>query len=492
VLLGQLAPIDPACITGTPYLELIIGGETLNPRERLTSVAFAVEARTLPHDAATRGTLRVTGDMIVGLPGEEFILHSRTNANGDFMQITSRDAYGDWKWPQAITYRDANGYVGLAVNPPADRLHIGGDVRLASRLRFTAADADGGNFAVIGLDAGAPRNFEIYDYYQWGPMFRIWQGNRDVEMYGNTSVAGSLTAGGEIKSSQLVLQATSSNGLRWDGQTAALGRAAGTGNYSTDAQAGDLVLRPSDGKRLILSQGNQAAGFPAALTVDTDGKVSITGSASVGSALVVGTQGSIAAAVDRTGSGPNMVFNTDDEFTFQTDQGGWLKISGNQYGVGMNGVSWFYFNNTLVPNTNKQFDLGGVNNVWRTAYIGSAECGALVETNLQTEEEKKAAKVARFEEGDVLCWGVDQLELCANASDRLVQAVADKNGKPIVLGAELIKVLGPVTRGDILVASAVPGYAMVNNEPRSGSVIAQALEDFLGERGTIKAMIRKF
>jgi hypothetical protein len=73
-----------------------------------------------------------------------------------------------------------------------------------------------------------------------------------------------------------------------------------------------------------------------------------------------------------------------------------------------------------------------------------------------------------------------------------VQAVADKSGRPIVMGAEVIKVLGPARRGDILVASEVPGYAMVNNDPEAGAVIAQALEDFDGERGIIRAMIRKF
>ena len=36
------------------------------------------------------------------------------------------------------------------------------------------------------------------------------------------------------------------------------------------------------------------------------------------------------------------------------------------------------------------------------------------------------------------------------------------------------------------------GYAMVDNAPQPGSVIAQALEDFEGEMGLIKAMIRKF
>ncbi len=123
---------------------------------------------------------------------------------------------------------------------------------------------------------------------------------------------------------------------------------------------------------------------------------------------------------------------------------------------------------------------------------GAVGCGALTENNLQTPKEREAGGSDRFEEGDLLCWGIDQLEKCAKPNDRLVQAVADSAGRPIVIGAEAVKVLGPVRRGDILVASSVPGYAMVNNDPVSGSVIAQALEDFDEERGVIKAMIRKF
>jgi hypothetical protein len=120
-------------------------------------------------------------------------------------------------------------------------------------------------------------------------------------------------------------------------------------------------------------------------------------------------------------------------------------------------------------------------------------CGALTEANLQTPEELAAERIDRFEEGDVLCWAGERLEKCSTANDLLVQAVADVDGLPIVLGAEAVKVLGTVHYGDLLVASDVPGYAMVNNDdPRSGSVIAQALEDFDGEQGLIRAMIRKF
>lgn len=123
---------------------------------------------------------------------------------------------------------------------------------------------------------------------------------------------------------------------------------------------------------------------------------------------------------------------------------------------------------------------------------GSVSHGAVIENNLQTPLELAANRIDRFSEGDVLCWGEDRLELCSEFSASLVQAVADVNGKPIIMGAEAIKVVGPVQRGDMLVASDVPGYAVANNRPAPGSVIAQALEDFSGQQGVIKAMIRKF
>jgi len=39
------------------------------------------------------------------------------------------------------------------------------------------------------------------------------------------------------------------------------------------------------------------------------------------------------------------------------------------------------------------------------------------------------------------------------------------------------KVLGKASKGDLLVSSAIPGYAVVNNDPRIGTVIGKALED---------------
>ena len=126
-----------------------------------------------------------------------------------------------------------------------------------------------------------------------------------------------------------------------------------------------------------------------------------------------------------------------------------------------------------------------------TCEAGSITSGAYIEANLQTPEEWRAGGNEDFSKGDLLCWGEERLELCETANDPLVQGVANGKGSPIVLGAEPIKVIGKVKKGDYLVASDVPGYAMATDRPTFGIVIAQALEDFEGERGLIKAMIRK-
>jgi len=122
--------------------------------------------------------------------------------------------------------------------------------------------------------------------------------------------------------------------------------------------------------------------------------------------------------------------------------------------------------------------------------------GATIETQLMTPDELEGETIPRFSRGDLLCWDWEagQLEMCAESLSPLVVAVADENGKPIVLGAEPVKVLGPVQPGDLLVASDVPGYAIAwsqvgEGSPPVGVVIAKALERFDGGQGMIKAMI---
>ena len=52
------------------------------------------------------------------------------------------------------------------------------------------------------------------------------------------------------------------------------------------------------------------------------------------------------------------------------------------------------------------------------------------------------------------------------------------------------KVLGRVKKGDILVTSAIPGYAIVNPNASAGTIIGKALEDKdTDDKGVIEVVV---
>jgi hypothetical protein len=54
------------------------------------------------------------------------------------------------------------------------------------------------------------------------------------------------------------------------------------------------------------------------------------------------------------------------------------------------------------------------------------------------------------------------------------------------------KVIGKVSKGDMLVSSNVPGYAMVDNDPRIGTMIGKAIEDKLDDnKGVVEVLVGK-
>ncbi|MCP4540831.1 MAG: hypothetical protein GY832_27145 [Chloroflexi bacterium] len=397
VLLGSLTPIDPTAITDDTYLELTINGETLNPRELLTSVAFAVEASTLTAGANTLGALYVNGSLFV--EGNDLRLSGRGGGRAlvdrtdlGYLGINYGNDYGGWR-----ILGPAKGSLDLNGNniDSIGRLQI---QNTSGSLYFTAiSPANGGDFDLFHPADGGTKQLSIFGSSSSSTM--------DVEI-----LDGDLTV-----------------------------------------VVGDVGIG----------------------TTSPEEKLHVAGSTRVDGSIYL--------------NGPNLYMGgtTDDHIALRQDGDGTHLFIAPFGGQNPGDV----FKQVVIGGSGDPVNLGVSGDL---GIGGSCTAGAYIEANLQTEDEQQAGGIDRFEEGDVLCWGIDQLELCSIANDRLVQAVADAEGRPIVLGAEVVKVIGPVQRGDVLVASDTPGYAMVNNDPIPGSVIAQALEDFDGGRGMIKAMIRKW
>ncbi len=74
--------------------------------------------------------LQLIGDMILGNEelGQRFILHPRSGdvKKGDFFQITSDDASGNWEWSKGITFMRNTGHVGIGTITPIHTLDVNG------------------------------------------------------------------------------------------------------------------------------------------------------------------------------------------------------------------------------------------------------------------------------------------------------------------------------------------------------------------------------
>ncbi len=376
ILLGSIIPANADCLANDAYLELQINGETLTPRQLLTSVAETV---TLSAEAITKGNVQLGGDLNVAG-------HNILNI-GNEIRVSSG----------IPNFQIVNEY---------------GTTRLvASSSIYMFMDADNNS-----TDAA----FTLYKNAGLlvPPVETVFR----VEESGNTTIAGNLIANGRI--------------------------------YTRNGA--DLGLQDNGGG--YLSLGNNPGDNKIYLEA-----FSTDGSASADEFLITGR---FAAPMPL--------------FTIRADQ---TNISGNLNVGGTCNASVEGDDVAASVETCTAVRIGN----------GSIQTGGIIESNLMTPEERAAGVIDRFAQGDLLCWSAAdrRLEKCTQAHDRLVQAVADRNGLPIVAGAEPIKVIGPVKAGDYLVASSVPGYAMVAPDPTFGIVIAQALEDFNGVRGLILAFIRK-
>jgi len=148
----------------------------------------------------------------------------------------------------------------------------------------------------------------------------------------------------------------------------------------------------------------------------------------------------------------------------------------------------------LLPSANDPTDsgqsIGSSTNKWNTVYA-SVFSGTATEA-LYADLAENYLGDGTYEPGTVLVFGGDaEVTVTNSKGDRRVAGVVTTNpaylmnsmleGEHVTAvalqGRVPCRVLGKVSKGDLLVSSAVPGYAIVDNDAKVGTVIGKALEN---------------
>jgi hypothetical protein len=157
----------------------------------------------------------------------------------------------------------------------------------------------------------------------------------------------------------------------------------------------------------------------------------------------------------------------------------------------------------VIPDQDSVYNIGNSSRKYNTVYA-TVFNGTATQAFYADLAENYLAD-ADYEPGTVLVFGGElEVTICDRKGDTRVAGVVSTNPAhlmnsmlegehvtPLALqGRVPIKVLGKVRKGDMLVTSPTPGYAVVNNEPGVGQVIGKALEDKEDSgKGTIEAVV---
>jgi hypothetical protein len=284
-----------------------------------------------------------------------------------------------------------------------------------------------------------------------------------VDIVGNLTVSGNATLSGNILGDR-VQNGTTSIDIQTANGNANI-TVGGTSNVAVFATTGAYITG------LLSANGNVTGG-----NLLTGGLISATGNLTVGGDLNL-----VGNIVD---TGPmTLITSSNGNITLSPNGTGVIIVSkdivnGQGNGVGNIGSSTTYFNTVFAKATSAQ-------------YADLAE---------------KYTADAEYAPGTVITFGgSNEVTISSVDGDRRVAGVVSTNPSYIMNGALEAEhvatvaltgrvpcmVIGPVRKGDLMV-SAGNGQARAEADPRVGTVIGKALEDFDGAEGTIEVVVGRF
>lgn len=162
---------------------------------------------------------------------------------------------------------------------------------------------------------------------------------------------------------------------------------------------------------------------------------------------------------------------------------------------------------SIIPGANNPADsgsnLGSATNKWNTVYA-TVFNGTATQAQYADLAENYLGDAA-YEPGTVLVFGGDnEVTTTTVKGDRRVAGVVTTNPAHLmnstlvgdhVTGVALqgrvpVKVIGKVNKGDLIVTSAIPGYGIVDNDPRIGTIIGKAIEIKTDDgRGVVEVVV---
>ena len=178
--------------------------------------------------------------------------------------------------------------------------------------------------------------------------------------------------------------------------------------------------------------------------------------------------------------------------------------SADQIGLITGGTARLVVTDTAtLPGETDVYDLGSTLKRFQNIYAISTSAQA--NTALYADLAENYLADANYEIGSVVIFGGEQEITVTKLKDdrRVAGVVSEKPGYLMNAGAEgefvtaialqgrvPVNVVGIVKKGDLLVTASIPGYAIVNNDPKVGTVIGKALQDKADPGyGTIEAVV---